>query len=517
MNSDLNTEENKTIAIVGGGTMGLFIAQELVLNGLNVIIVESGDEKIRAFENDSFENIGHLNNGISIGRTQGYGGTSNLWGGQLAEFVSDDIDTSKNFNQPAWPITWSELRKYYAHVYEKLGFSNPVNDYSETLITSSREKYQLESFYTYWLKYPNFKKLFFKTLMESEQVSMYENTIVTDLVFEKNKVVALKTYNEGEFKFIKNFNTVILANGTIEICRLLLMVAENGDTPISRNKWIGKCFQDHLNLSVGSVENASKEFFNKFSNVIKQRNKLQPKIRLNFLKDKFEYIGVSGYFFFKSDVSHHLDNFKQFAKSVLGRSDSDSSFKERIVLFFKTVRSLPIILPLIWKYLINNRIYVPFDSSISLNIQSQQITLTDSEITLSKHEFDSIGRPKVLLNWKIDGCEIKAIKDFCSLLNEYLKINKLGKLKLHDWLCSNLDNKTLTWKKHVSDIYHQAGGTIMSNSFDEGVVDKNLKIHNTDNVFICGASVMPTSSYANTGLTSLALAARLAEHLNTKR
>ena len=68
----------------------------------------------------------------------------------------------------------------------------------------------------------------------------------------------------------------------------------------------------------------------------------------------------------------------------------------------------------------------------------------------------------------------------------------------------------------MSDVYHQAGGTIMSDSSDTGVVDKNLRMHDTGNLFVCGAAVMPTSSFANTTLTALALAMRLADHLKER-
>jgi choline dehydrogenase-like flavoprotein len=56
----------------------------------------------------------------------------------------------------------------------------------------------------------------------------------------------------------------------------------------------------------------------------------------------------------------------------------------------------------------------------------------------------------------------------------------------------------------------------MSTNANSGVVDENLKMHETSNVFIVGPTVLPTSSYANTGLTALALVLRLSKHLNNK-
>ena len=46
-----------------------------------------------------------------------------------------------------------------------------------------------------------------------------------------------------------------------------------------------------------------------------------------------------------------------------------------------------------------------------------------------------------------------------------------------------------------------------------GVVDENCKIHGTDNLFIAGSSVFPSSGFANPTLTLVSLALRLADHI----
>jgi choline dehydrogenase-like flavoprotein len=60
---------------------------------------------------------------------------------------------------------------------------------------------------------------------------------------------------------------------------------------------------------------------------------------------------------------------------------------------------------------------------------------------------------------------------------------------------------------------HLMGTTRMGNDSKTSVVDKNLKAHDLDNLYICGNSVFPTSGASNPTLTTQALAARLANHL----
>ena len=60
---------------------------------------------------------------------------------------------------------------------------------------------------------------------------------------------------------------------------------------------------------------------------------------------------------------------------------------------------------------------------------------------------------------------------------------------------------------------HLMGTTRMGDNPKTSVVDKNLKSHDIDNLYICGNSVFPTSGAVNPTLTTQALAARLADHL----
>jgi choline dehydrogenase-like flavoprotein len=53
----------------------------------------------------------------------------------------------------------------------------------------------------------------------------------------------------------------------------------------------------------------------------------------------------------------------------------------------------------------------------------------------------------------------------------------------------------------------------MSDDPRSGVVDSDCRVHTTDNLYIAGTSVFPTSGHANPTLTMLALCLRLADHL----
>jgi choline dehydrogenase-like flavoprotein len=50
----------------------------------------------------------------------------------------------------------------------------------------------------------------------------------------------------------------------------------------------------------------------------------------------------------------------------------------------------------------------------------------------------------------------------------------------------------------------------------QGVVDQHARMHGVSNLFVAGSSVFATSGFANPTLTVVALALRLAEHLDKR-
>jgi choline dehydrogenase-like flavoprotein len=63
---------------------------------------------------------------------------------------------------------------------------------------------------------------------------------------------------------------------------------------------------------------------------------------------------------------------------------------------------------------------------------------------------------------------------------------------------------------------HTMGGCVMGDPGDS-VVDRNLRTHQHDNLYICDASVFASSGGAQPSQTIMALATRLAEHLTKRR
>ncbi len=71
--------------------------------------------------------------------------------------------------------------------------------------------------------------------------------------------------------------------------------------------------------------------------------------------------------------------------------------------------------------------------------------------------------------------------------------------------------KVATYNSSRGD--HSVSTCRMSKSPTDGVVDQDLKVHDTDNLYVCSNAVFPNGGAVNPTLTLAALTLRLADHL----
>lgn len=65
--------------------------------------------------------------------------------------------------------------------------------------------------------------------------------------------------------------------------------------------------------------------------------------------------------------------------------------------------------------------------------------------------------------------------------------------------------------------FHPMGTLRMGTNPEEGVIDADLKVHGLDNLFVCDASIFPSSLGVNPQISIMAFGFRLAEKLTAKK
>ena len=503
--------------IVGAGAVGLTMAIALARKGRLVLLLEAGGHGVDAKSQSYFEsarNVGGPLEGLHMGRFRVLGGTTTFWGGQLVRFDPNIFQERPwAYHGSKWPISYDTLAPFYDSVLDVLGLQKVLNEDSKVCerlkINPPTLPDALAFFFTRWMPETNFARLFQKEIQSLPNLFVVLNAPATALTSVDGgaSVTGVQVGAIGEACSLPG-KTVILANGTIEIARLLKCPLANLQLPQWHdNPWLGRGFMDHVDCVAGDVIPKDKKRFHQlFDNGFLDGVKYAPKIKLSEIgQSDRKLLSVSAHFIFNSSIDEHLANAKIFAKSLLkGRINGSiwDAPKQLYTLF-------RVGLPMIFRYLRYRRMYNPADQRIQLRLTGEQRLVISSGISL-KEEVDSLGMPLIDVNWQIEGDELTTLSQFSKLLKSYLEENELATVSLDE----RLVNEDPAFIPDIDDANHQMGMARMSDLSTDGVVDRDLKVHGSANLYVAGAAVYPSTGFANPTFTAMALGMRLADKLS---
>jgi hypothetical protein len=135
------------------------------------------------------------------------------------------------------------------------------------------------------------------------------------------------------------------------------------------------------------------------------------------------------------------------------------------------------------------------------------VPAADNRVLLAE-ERDQFGRRRSRLIWHLSDQDLDSAYRFHVYLASVLQKNGAGNLIYFE--------EPSQWRSNTETGKHPSGTTRMHVNPKLGVVDKNCRVHGLDNLYVAGSSVFPTTGYANPTLTIVALAVRLARHLQAE-
>jgi choline dehydrogenase-like flavoprotein len=128
--------------VVGSGFSGMLTARELVRAGRDVLLVERGDlvphaeQLARGTHEAELRSSVHNDEPAPGGRdypwqyTYGVGGGSLKWSGVSPRFLPDDFELRSRFGVGRdWPLTYTELKPFYAEAERVLGVAGAPNPF----------------------------------------------------------------------------------------------------------------------------------------------------------------------------------------------------------------------------------------------------------------------------------------------------------------------------------------------------------------------------------------------------
>jgi choline dehydrogenase-like flavoprotein len=492
--------------IIGAGTVGLLLAERLAAEGQRVIIVEAGGEYAnRDLNSATAVSIGRPHAGPDWARAIGVGGTSVLWGGQLAMFEPSDLRDP----EVPWPLSASELQPAYRQVFEYLGLRDLRDDATLRAKLGGEESDSgtgVERFFSYWMPQPNFVVRFASTL-RSPDVAIYTYATVIGIDFDGDTAVSVAVISRNGRQYRFYAKTVVVAAGTIGSNRLMLSLQRSSAAPWKDNANVGAYFHDHLGGCLAGLEVTNpKRFRDYFETGFAGGFRLQPKLRLNAKGRRGLRTGVSGRFVPRSDTTQRIQSIKQFAWAF--RSGEKLPRFSRVAGDFLGVNLK--LVPFAYRMVRHHRIRAFFDQGVDLDVQAEQVPLRESRIVLTD-KIAPDGMFRAGIDWRVDGQGANALRTFLEETDRYVRHRDIGRLVVEK---SSEDGLFLD---RMGDTAHQCGGLRMARDAALGVTDGYGRVYGTTNLYVAGPATFPTSSSANITLTALAMALRLAHLLTGRR
>lgn len=538
------------LCIAGGGAAAISIALEYMKSGRSVIIVPGGGPNQTSGGIDLYRgkvSPAESHEPLEENRLRMWGGTTTVWGGRCVPFDAVDFEKRPWMPSSGWPIGLGELSEYIgkANALSEAG----VADFDARSVFPGTQAEILKSFdnedivswpMERWSIPTDYSKRYRPDLEAAANVRvlLYAHVIHIQMDADGATVRHIKAACAPDRVFQINAKNFVLACGALENARLLL--ASNDVLPAgigNGRDLVGRFYQSHRFGVCGCVElnDPSKNFIYEFEKdhegvYCRRRFWLTPQAQ-----EKYQVGNVVGFFFRTvSGSSEHRNamvSIVLLVKLLLGGArkgprrlfhilkdqrrelishlmvvlkDGPSIFGQVAAVAYTRYfqkRRLPMVLP----PKKNNR--------FPLFFQTEHAPLAESRVLLDSSSVDEFGMPRLEVKIQFSEIDYRTIITFVTLFKERLESSGLGKFHLAD-----KDKEFLAHpeRQEFNSNSHNIGTTRMSETPEAGVVDANCRVHGVDNLYIAGSSVFPTSSHANPTLMIIALAIRLANHLNAK-
>ena len=133
----------------------------------------------------------------------------------------------------------------------------------------------------------------------------------------------------------------------------------------------------------------------------------------------------------------------------------------------------------------------------------EQEPRADNRVRLS-HRRDPLGRPLAAVDWDLSDLDRRSVRVLHEALADSVRRHGLGDLAF------DLDDDSPTWDG-LTDASHHAGTTRMGTDPRTSVTDPDGRVHDVEGLYVAGASLFPTSGYANPVFTIAATALHVAD------
>jgi len=533
------------VCVVGAGPAGALVASRLASDGHDVVVLEAGrrfdfeertdqiEQSIRPGDRgdvwemggprDDFSTSGEQYYPLHVARVKGVGGSTLHWQGMVMRLHPTDFDGGHDNADPAWPISYEDLRPYYAAAEAAIGVAG---DTDNPFAPARDGPYPMPGFA------PSHSDAVFAEACEPLGITMhsvpnarnsesydgrgpcvgygtcqpvcasgakYDASVHIEdaedagaTVIDRVPVQRLETDDEGRLaaavyatpdgeEHRQTAREFVLAAGGIEIPRLLLLSADEDhpDGLANSSEAVGRYFMDHLFAGAGGT--------------------LDRRTRQN-------HIG-----FITSECHQFYDDPGQAVERVESGETvvpgTDAPLSPLKLEFLNYAGPSPVEIALNgddWGDSLLGTLREAYGNSIAMGGLVGQPPRWENRVTLDPDTTDDHGNPVPDIEWYWGDRVVRSIERANEV--QHAVLGELG--------------ADIAWTADAAGgsgpAYHHMGTTRMGTDPDESVVDPQLRTHDVSNLSIASSSVFVTAGSMNPTLTIAALALKCADHVGDR-
>jgi choline dehydrogenase-like flavoprotein len=440
----------------------------------------------RAQELNEGKQVGEPYAGLVRTRHRQVGGTVNTWNVEVDHAIGAKYVPLSHRDLAAWPIEWSDLEPWYREAQEICGLG-PFEYDADPWAVPGRTPFHLEGTGLTSGVYQfgparRFTHELVGRLKAMETVTLMPSCTAVELLRDGSgqRLRGVRIVDHGGELVDVDADVVVLACGAVENARLLLLAGLGHELP-----WLGRGFMEHArDFSLTLVPQSSRLFSQ-----------------------------ASFYDFHQSVEGHWIGGRLAPTEDALDRYDLPNASMTLVPRPRAANTSLPARMVRRVQRMAGRKrrrsrygwssLAAPetsFDAfEIVLNLEHRSRPEHRIELGTRRDRFGN-ALPRLAFHWT--EAEQERLERFRGLLDQWFRAAGLGHVEGEQGRRPNLS------------AHHHAGTTRMGASADEAVVGKEGGVFGVDNLYVAGASVFPSAGYANPTLTIVAMALRLAAHLD---
>ncbi len=515
---------NSEICVVGAGAAGVAIARDLANAGREVCLLEAGGMD---YENDTqalFEgrNIGAEYYELDHSRLRFFGGTTNIWGGRCVPLDSIDFERREWVPYSGWPISRTDLDPWYRIAHDSLELGE--FDYSAGLwkkLGLEPIRFDPAEIATTFWRFDVMKERFNRDqnddLVTSPRVCIFLHANLVALRCDEHaqRIISAEARSLRGHVLRVRASHYVLACGAIENARLLLLSRDVMTAGIGNaHDQVGRYFMEHPHGRIAHIETGDPAAF--WALYRKRYGRKVPPVApalvaSEALQRRVGMLNSAASFKPQRDPSRGLALGKRVYMNLKHSLNPSRSGRmlwhgyRAVTDFLQAHVSMPLL-----------RLAVKAARMhLYVIARAEQAPNPSSRVVLSDQR-DALGCRRADLDWRLSALDKHSVRELARSLGREFDRLGLGKVTTMDWL----EDDSSEWPadptigNHPIGGYHHMGTTRMSSSPAQGVVDAHCTVHGMANLHIAGSSVFTTGGWANPTLTLLAMAHRLAHHID---